>query len=92
MSDKRRRESDKNAINKWWHWIRPYWHVVSFIVLITFIGSMNWAKVSAYDGRLVALELWRIEVSGKQAEDHQDIAVIKQDVKDIHEYLIPKSK
>ena len=81
---------NQEKVNKWWHIIRPYWHVLSFVIIMTFLGTMNWAKVSAYDGRLVALELWRIDVSSKQAEDHQDIAVIKQDVKDIHEYLLPK--
>jgi hypothetical protein len=89
MNEKRRRE-DGDFVNTWWHWVRPYWHVLSFFILMTFIAATNWAKVSAYDGRLIALELWRIDISAKQEQQGQDIAVIKQNVTDIHEYLIPK--
>ena len=85
-----RRKEDFEVVNKWWHFVRPYWHVLSFCVTIIVIMTMNWTKVSAYDGRLVALELWRIDVSAKQEQDHQDIAVMKQEVHDIHERILGK--
>jgi hypothetical protein len=88
-SDQKRRKEDFDTINNWWNWIKPYWHVFSFFILLVFMAATNWTKISAYDGRLIALELWRIDISAKQEEQGRDIAVIKQNVSDIHEYLMP---
>lgn len=82
--------SSNNAINKWWLWIRPYWHVLSFIVLITYVGTMKWAVVEGYaekiaknDTRIIALEQWQFNIS-------QDIATTRQEVHDLHEYFVPR--
>jgi hypothetical protein len=92
---------DQNKVNRFWHNARPYWHVLSFVIIMTAICTVNWTKVQQYDARIVALELWRIESSAAQAAQIQaltitqssqsrDIAVVKQQVEDIHDYLLPK--
>lgn len=85
-------EISSETVDRWWHFIRPYWHVGSFIVLVTFIVATNWSKVSAYEGRISSLEVWKEESSRQQAQQGQDIAVMKQQVSDIHDYLIPKAR
>lgn len=75
QDDLTRLKDGNNVVNRWWHMVRPYWHVGSFLVLITFIVTLNWSKVLQYDSRIVALELWRIESSAQQAKQSQDIAI-----------------
>lgn len=79
-----------NPVNKWWLWVRPYWHVASFFIIITFIGTMKWSAVEAYSRdiarntqRIENLEQWQFVIS-------QDIATVKQEVHDLHEQLVPK--
>lgn len=85
-------EITSETVNKWWHVIRPWWHLLTFIVIMTFLIATNWSKVSAYEGRISSLEVWKEESSKQQAQQGQDIAVMKQQVGDIHDYLIPKTR
>lgn len=80
----------EEPINRWWHWIRPYWHIGSTVIVLIFIVASNWNKVQAYNDRIISLEEWRIDSSRQQAEQSKDIAVMKQQVSDIHDYLIPR--
>lgn len=82
--------SDQELVNRWWHSVRPYWHVGSFIVLATFIVTTNWSKVAAYETRIVSVEDWKVESSRQLVAQGRDIAVMKQQLNDIHDYLIPK--
>lgn len=77
-------------VDRWWHAIRPYWHILSFIVIVTTVVVTNWTKVSAYDGRITALEVGQATTQAEQNRQGQDIAVMKQQVNDIHDYLIPR--
>lgn len=81
---------DSEAINRWWHWIRPYWHVLSFVAIMTAIAVTKWDSVQAYgitlvehDKRISALEIW-------QASESQSDAVTRQEVHDIHERILGK--
>ena len=81
--DKRRKE-DADFANTWWHWVRPYWHVMSFIIIITFIAATKWSVVTAYgevlgmhEKRLSALEVWQAGAAPAQA-------AMKQEIDDIH--------
>lgn len=78
------------AIDRWWHWIRPWWHVATFIVLMVSIITIKLSEVEAYSGRITSLENQMASTSQTQQKQGQDIAVMKQQVSDIHDYLIPK--
>lgn len=78
------------AIDRWWHWIRPWWHIASFIVLMVSIITIKLSEVQAYSGRIANLESQMVNTSQTQQKQGQDIAVMKQQVSDIHDYLIPK--
>ncbi len=84
----KRRKEDMDMANKWWHWIRPYWHVASFLIIITFITATKWSNVQAYgdvlvthEKRLSALEMW-------QAAASNNLASMKQEIDDIHEVVV----
>lgn len=83
MPEPRTRLSDTDAIERIWQKYRPYWHVISTLVIIIFIVSQKYAKVNSYDDRLVALEVWRIEVS-------KDLATMGQEIHDIHDQVVPR--
>lgn len=79
----------QREIERWWHTIRPYWHVISFLVIITFLVSGKWSIIenygqalAAHDARISALEL-------QSRTTAVDIAVIKQQVNDIHNITFP---
>lgn len=82
MIEKRRKE-DSDIVVRIWEKYRPYWHVISTAVIIICVVSAKWTKVDSYDERIVALEVWRIEVS-------KDLATMGQEVHDIHDQLIPR--
>lgn len=90
--DDKNLELTADGVNRWWKLVRPYWHVLSFIVLMTSIATLNWAKIVQYDSRLVSLELWRLESTNAQNQQGRDLAVVKTQVEDIHEYLIPRNE
>lgn len=48
--------TDEEIVDRWWHKVRAYWHIGSFIVMMIFIAATNWSKVLAYDGRITTLE------------------------------------
>lgn len=77
-------------VDRWWHAIRPYWHILSFIIIVVTVVVTNWTKVSAYDGRITALENDQVTMRTQQVQQGQDIAVVKSQVSDIHDYLIPR--
>lgn len=83
MKDIKRRAEDKRFINRWWEIIKPYFHVISVLILGTFLFTIKYAKVDAYDGRLVSLEEWRMSVA-------DNISSMKQEIHDIHEQVVPK--
>ena len=83
-------EINPERINRIWHVVRPFWTVVSGIVFVIIVCTLNWAKVSQYDTRLVALELWRIQSTENANQESKDLAVVKTQVEDIHDYLIPE--
>lgn len=81
-------EAPDGAVEKWWRWIRPYWHVVSFFVLITYMATIKWSDVQAYgkdiaqhDQRISSMESWRNTVA-------PNIAAMRQEVHDIHEQIM----
>lgn len=57
--------------------------ILIFIITSGFVLGGLWNHVSAYDGRIKDLEDWRV----RQAED---MATVKQYVKDIHDFLLPE--
>lgn len=85
MAAPQRRKEDTDPIESAWARLKPYWHIFSFLAAIVFLVSTKWAKVTAYDERLVALEVWRIEVS-------KDMATMGQEIHDIHEQVVPKRR
>jgi hypothetical protein len=38
-----------DLINKWWHLIRPYWHVATFLIIISWV----WQLILAHFGSLL---------------------------------------
>lgn len=83
MTEPRMRSTDTDIVERIWQKYRPYWHVISTSVIILFIASQKYAKVITYDDRLVALEVWRIEVS-------KDLATMGQEIHDIHDQVVPR--
>jgi hypothetical protein len=88
----KRRKEDSDIAQQWWHWIRPYWHVASFLMLMTFIAATKWSTVEAYGEmlndhtkRISALEVW-------QAGASNNLAAMKQEVDDIHESVVGKNE
>ena len=83
-------EQANRVINRWWLWIRPYWHVFSFFIIITFIAATKWNNIQAYgdtllqhEKRLSALEMW-------QASEAVQDAGMRQEIHDIHERVVGK--
>ena len=83
-------DGKEDAVNKWWHWVRPYWHVLSFFIIITFIAATKWSTVQAYgdvlathEKRISALEVWQASEAGSMSR-------VEQEVHDIHEQVVPR--
>ena len=76
-------EKKPDPVIELWEKIKPYWHVISFVVTIAVIFAVKWSKVDSYDNRIIALEVWRIEVS-------RDMATMQQEIHDIHEQVVPR--
>lgn len=91
MIQKRRKE-DKDIVDKWWHKIRAYWHILSYAGLIIYMATTQWNTQTAqantnakdilvHETRIKSMETWRETTA-------PDIAAIKQEVHDIHERIV----
>jgi hypothetical protein len=92
MNERRRQSDQQTIMDKWWHFIRPFWHIATFLIICTFIASTKWSTVQAYgdtllahEKRLTALEIW-------QAGASNNIASMKQEIDDIHEAVVGDDK
>jgi uncharacterized membrane protein len=72
---------EKDPVEAIWNKVRPYWHIATFVITIAVICGMKWSEVNTYDSRIIALELWRVDVS-------QNMATMQQEIHDIHERVL----
>jgi hypothetical protein len=81
-----RRREDKCITVKLWNMATPYIQIIGFVstlASIIFFAGGSWNDVKAYSKRIDVIEGWK-------TEEQQDMAVIKQQIKDIHDYLLPR--
>lgn len=83
-----RRRDDSCIIVRLWNSATPYIQIAGFLITIAsviFFAGGTWQEVKAHGPDIESLKIWR-------SQEQQDMAVLKQQVRDIHDYLIPRGK
>ena len=68
-------------MRKFWKRYAPYWHICTSLIFFAWVTMMWVGNVSAYGPRIDTLE-------GRQHNILLDIASMKQEVHDVHEFLL----
>lgn len=83
-----KRREDRCLILRLWNRATPYIQITGFLITIgtvIFTGGGIWKDVQAYGPRLDTIEQWKYQQA-------QDTAEMKQSLRDIHEYLLPRKR
>lgn len=75
--NQQRRDSDQDAVMRWWKRWNPYWHVGSGIIIALVTGAFYvTSAMDRYDGNIRDVE----QLSEGQKKQWQAISQVQQDV------------